>query len=577
MVARLTTEDRKEATRFLKENLADGRRYVYTAVLAGIGGVLCTVAQAFAFATAVHRMVVEGAAFGEVSGWLWVFGAAVALKAVFSYGVERLGSGGALAVQRGLRRRILGRMFSEDATGRPPAAPTATALIEQVDKLEGYYARYLPLMYLAVLAPLVMLLFVFPVSWVAGLILLFSAPLIPVHMALVGMGAEDASRRQFEALRHLSGYFLDRLQGLQTLKRMGYADREPANIAAASDELQSRTMRVLRVAFLSSTVLEFFATFSIAIAATYIGLGLLGWLGFGFGTDGITLQAGLFLLLLAPVYFQPLRSFAAAYHDRADALAAAQDLIPLVGASELETASGGAVPMPGSAIPGIGAIQLRGATVRYAGRRLAALESVDLDISAGSRISVTGPSGSGKSTLLAVVSGQVPVTGGTVLVNGRPLEEYEPGALRALTSWVGQRPYLFPDTIAENIALGQPEKTWAEVEEAARRARVTEFAAGLPDGLDTVIGERGTGLSGGEAQRVALARACLKDASLVLLDEPTAHLDAGTAGGIIETIAELSEGKTVLISTHNPDLAALCETTLRLEDGALKGSTNRVA
>jgi len=572
VTARLTTEDRKRATRFLKDSLADGRRYVYAAVLAGIGGVLCTVAQAFAFATAVHRMVVEGAAFGGVSGWLWVFGVAVVLKAVFSYGVERLGSGGALAVQRGLRRRILGRLFAGDATGRPPAASTATAVIEQVDKLEGYYARYLPLMYLAVLAPLVMLVFVFPVSWVVGLILLFSAPLIPVHMALVGMGAEDASRQQFDSLRRLSGYFLDRLQGLQTLKRMGYADREPENIAAASDELQGRTMRVLRVAFLSSTVLEFFATFSIAIAATYIGLGLLGWLGFGFGADGITLQAGLFLLLLAPAYFQPLRSFAAAYHDRADALAAAGDLIPLIEETESETESGGGVPLTG-----LGYIQLQGATVRYAGRRLPALDGVDLGIAPGDRIAVTGPSGSGKSTLLAVVSGQVPVTGGAVLVNGRPLEEYEPGALRALTSWVGQRPYLFPDTIAENIALGQPEKSREQVEEAARRARVTGFAAGLPDGLDAVIGERGSGLSGGEAQRVALARAFLKDAPLVLLDEPTAHLDRGMAAGIIQTIAELTTGKTALISTHDPDLAALCETTMRLEDGALKEEIHRVA
>lgn len=565
--------NKKAAVRFLEERLeGDGRRYVYAAALAGLFGTLCTVLQAVALAGGIHLVVIEGVGVTGVSGWLAVFGAAVVLKALCAYLFERLGSEGALAVARGLRREVLGRLFAGDATGRPPAAPTAAALIEQVDRLEGYYARYQPLMLLAVLSPVAMLVFVFPTNWPVGLVLLFSAPMIPLYMALVGMGAEAESRKQFDSLRRLSGYFLDRLQGLQTLKRLGYAGREPDNIRAASDELQGRTMRVLRVAFLSSTVLEFFSTFAVAIAATYVGLCLLGWVGIGVGPGGMTLREGLFVLLLAPAFFQPLRSFAAAYHDRADAIAAAGDLAPLVARSETACSDDATVPLRS-----VERVELRGAAVRYAGRKSAALEGVDLRMPAGRSLAVVGPSGSGKSTLLGLVSGQVPATAGEVLVNGRLLGEYGPGALRKFTSWVGQSPYLFPGTIAENIALGQPEKSRGEVEAAARRASVLDFAARLPEGLDTALGERGFGLSGGEAQRVALARAFLKDAPLVLLDEPTAHLDASTEAALVGTIAELCEGKTALIATHSVALPGLCERVVRLDGGVLAEVESRAA
>lgn len=567
-------EARKNAERFLRERLRrDGRRYVYMSAVMGIMGTLCLVLQTFAFATMIHVSVIEGAGVSGAVPWLFVFGAAIASRAVFAYISERFGIEGALAVQRGLRHDILDRLFSSGVTGRFPAATTATALLEQTDKLEGYYARYQPLMLLAVLSPLAMLAFVFPANALVGLLLLFSAPLIPLYMALVGMGAEDESRKQFESLRKLSGYFLDRLQGLATLKRLGYAAREPENIAASSDELQSRTMRVLQVAFLSSTVLEFFSTFAVAIAATYVGLALLGWMSLGVGPEGMTLRTGFFLLLLAPAFFQPLRAFAAAYHDRADAIAAAEDLAPLISESEeVEEKTTGALPLRS-----IESIELRNATVWYAGRKNAALSDVDVEIPAGRKVAVVGPSGSGKSTLLGVVSGQVAVTEGEVLVNRRRVEEYEPSALRALTAWISQRPYLFPGTLAENIALGQPEKTRKEIEDAAKKARVAEFAARFPDGLDAGIGERGRGLSGGEAQRVALARAFLKDAPLLVLDEPTAHLDSENEASIVETIAELSEGKTVLLAAHGRALLRLCDSVARLEDGVLDKEADRAA
>lgn len=552
---------------FLNRQLVHGRGSLAASVAFGVLGTAAVVVTAYATAAAVAGVVVDGRSLPEISGWLWLFAGTLVLRALFGYAQELAASRAAVAVKRGVRRRAVQRLAGSrrDPDGRPLATgATAAVLVEGVEKLEGYYGRFVPLVALAGVAPLLMLAVIFPVNWVVGTILLLSAPLIPLYMALVGLGAEDASRRQFDSLRRLSGYFLDRLQGLPTLRRLGYAEREPENIRRASESLGERTMKVLRIAFLSSTVLEFFATFSIAIAATYVGLALLGWIDFG-GGAALSLRDGLFLLLLAPAYFQPLRDFAAAYHDRADALAAAGDLMGLLDAPESADSPEGparnGAGVPGPLMPPT--IELRGATVRYAGRKTPALDGATLRVPAAGSVALTGPSGGGKSTLLGLVAGQVLPTEGEALVGGRAAAEVPAQA----TAWVGQRPYLFPATVRENIAFGQPEKTEAEIEAAARAARVLDFAKRLPDGLDTRLGERGSGISGGEAQRVALARAFLKDAPVVLLDEPTANLDAETERELVETIGALIRGRTALVCTHRAPLAALCDRTVRVEDG----------
>jgi len=559
------------AKEFLKASSAPGRRHVLLSTLAGLGVTLGTILEAYAFASVIYLVVVEKSRTGEVLGWFAVFAAAMALKVCFTYLSGLFGAEGALRVQRGVRRRILDRLFLEDRGARPRAtAPSANALIEEVDRLESYYARYYPQLLLSVLSPLLILLAVFPASPVAGLILLLAVPFIPLNMALIGMGTEAVSHRQLEALRDLSGYFLDRLQGLATLRRLGYAGRELENIEAASGELGRRTMSVLRIAFLSSAVLEFFSTFGIAIVATYIGLVLLGYLHLGVGSGGMSLRVGFFILLLAPAYFKPLRTFAAAYHDRADALAAARNLALLATPTDAprypERSTGQEVPP----LSPLTSVEFSEVTVRFDGRERPALFKVNLALGAGEKVAVTGPSGAGKSTLLEVVAGQVSPSEGDVLVDGRNLELVPVARWRQSTCWIGQRPYLFPGTIAQNISLGQPERSREEVEAAARLARVLDFAVDLPAGLDAGIGERGTGLSGGEAQRVALARAFLKDTPLLLLDEPTAHLDAENEAALVETIAEPSEGRTVLIATHSPALIDLCDRAVHLEGGVLK-------
>jgi ATP-binding cassette subfamily C protein CydD len=379
-------------------------------------------------------------------------------------------------------------------------------------------------------------------------------------MALVGMDAEARSRRQLDTVRFLSGYFLDRLKGLSTLKSLGAAEREVTRIAAASDSLGRRSMEVLSVALLSSAVLEFFSMFAIAIVAMYIGFGLLGYVHLGLGPAGLSLQVALFVLLLAPAYFQPLRAFAASYHDRADAFAAAEHLLPLLQPDTPRHPSELPASAEAPADKHFRGVSLQDVDVHFAGQKSPALRHITLTIQPGEMVAVTGPSGAGKSTLLAVLGGLLQPTAGLIS---------DQRTLLAASSWLGQRPYLFTASIADNIRLARPDAAPAMVQCAADRAGVLEFANELPDGLDSSTGERGRLLSGGQAQRVAVARGLLKDAPLLLLDEPTAYLDPVTERELIQAIALLAERKTIVIATHSASVIASCDRVLRLEDGAL--------
>ncbi len=569
----------RESKDFLQAQIVHGRSALLASAFVSVGGTLCVLFQTFAFARSVSLIVIEHGALRDCVSWFFVCTSAIAAKSICTYLSQRLSAEGALKIQQHIRATLLSSLFSSERIAaellEPQTAETAHVLIEQVDKLENYYTRYLPRLILAVVSPLILLLVIFPTNWVVGLMLLLATPIIPFYMALIGMGAETISRKQIAVVRELSAYFLDRLQGLQTLKSLGAAERELSHIAEASHELGKRTMAVLRVALLSSAVLEFFSTFAMALVATYIGLCLLKYLNFGVGPTGMSLQKGLFLLLLAAAYFQPLRAFAAAYHDRADAIAAAEHLVPLVFPSDERHQDEDEIELNRRMSPieqgmhAVETLELRNVTVHFAGRTSPAISNISLTLKRGQKVAVTGPSGSGKSSLLGMIVGHVPVTKGEILFNGSNLSRMTLDDMRARTSWIGQRPYLFPGTLADNIAFGQPERSRKQIEEAACKARVLTFASNLPDGLETVIGERGLGLSGGEAQRVALARAFLKDAPLLVLDEPTAHLDEATEAEVIETIAALAEGRMILIATHSQALIELCDRVIVLHEGVL--------
>jgi len=571
--------DQSASKHFLKAYLARGRRLIAASSLATCGVTLAIMLQAFAFARSIQLVVIERAALPNLVPWLIIFGAGSMLRCICIYGEQRWPAEGALRIQQRLRRTVLDALFVSHGTGvlmvpsDTQAAETAHTLLEQVDKLEPYYTRYLPRLVGTVLCPLLLLLVIFQTDWVSGVILLLTTPVIPFYMALIGKGAESVSREQMGVTRSLSARLLDYLQGMQTIKALGATARAEGKIAEASHELSERTMAVQRITFLSSGVLEFFSTFAIAILALYIGLSLLNYIHLSASPTGMSLQTGLFILLLAPSYFQPLRAYAAAYHDRVDALAAAAHIIALLEAAphpsdttDVSSGESGVEQQGPADCPGeMRCIELRHVTLRYPGRTGSALTDITFRLDQGEKVALVGPSGAGKSSLLSILVGFVGASEGEVFVNGRSLTE----SRSMHVTWIGQRPYLFPGTLAENIALGHPQASRQAIEAAASRARVMDFATSLPSGLDTVIGERGLGISGGEAQRVALARAFLDDAPFLVLDEPTAHLDEDSEAALIETIAELAREKTLVLATHSPALLGLCERVLLLDEGKL--------
>ena len=557
--------DDRAAGRWLKRQAGLARRPIGLTAAAGIAQGLCGVAQAGLIAWILQRAVMEGAGLAGLWPLFAALLAAALLRAGAAWTWEALGAVAATQVKTRLRRQILDRVHALGPAWRAErqTGDLAVTLIERVEALDGYYARFLPQSRVASILPILILAAVYPIDWVSGVILTVAGPFVPLMMALIGMKAADESRKQFRTLARMSAYFLDRLQGLATLRLFGRAEAEVDNIALAADAFRDRTMRVLRIAFLSSASLEFFASVAVAVVATYVGLGLLGHIGWGTAPN-LTLFSGLFVLLMAPDFFQPLRLLAAYYHDRMAAIGAAEGLAELLDGSA-ETPAGGR-PMPQGDLE----IAFENVSVAFDGGTRSAVRGVSLRIAPGDHIALVGMSGAGKSTLLSLLLGFRRPDAGRVLINGVDLAEIDPEALRGRIAWIGQAPVLFHGTLRDNIRLGRPEADDAAVERAAAEARVAEFAAALPQGLDTPVGERGVGLSGGQAQRVALARAFLKNAPLVLLDEPTASLDRDTEAEILESIRRLARGRTVVVATHSPAAMAIADRRILLDQGRVQ-------
>ena len=405
-----------------------------------------------------------------------------------------------------------------------------------VDATAPYYGGYLVARAEVACVPVVLLAAVFAADWIVGLVLLLTAPLAPVFMMLIGMGAETAGRRQLAALARAGAHFTDRLRGLDLIRVYGRGEAELAQVGAATETIRERSLRVLRIAFLSSAVLEFFASVSVALVAVYFGFTYLGMLDLR-GTP-LSLSTGLFCLLLAPEFYAPMRRLAAHYHDRANALAAVAEIESTFGAlPALERDAPAQAPTPPAAAP---AVHVEAVTLRHPGAAAPVLRDVSFEVPAGTRLALVGPSGAGKSTLLDALAGWLAPEQGRIAL---------PPATRIALA--GQRPWLFHGSIADNLRLGAPDATPDEIHAAARVAQVLRFVERLPDGLETVIGERGFGLSGGEARRVALARALLRRPQLLLLDEPTAFLDPHTEADLLAALGAHLDGCTVVVATHS--------------------------
>ncbi|MGC8507326.1 MAG: thiol reductant ABC exporter subunit CydD [Thiomonas sp.] len=528
---------------WLKSRKKDIRPALNRAVGLGLFAGWLIIVQAWLLARVVSEVIIEHRHLADVWAYLAAMLPIFALRFVLMRASENVAFEAAAQVRRDLRGRLYDHLQALGPLwlNRQSSGDLANSIVVGIDALEAYYARYLPSMSLTALVPLSILVFVLPQDWVSALVLLVTAPLIPIFMILVGKGTETMNQQQWQLLARMSARFLDSLQGLTTLKLFGVSRHEAEVVAVLTEDYRIGTMKVLRVAFLSSVVLEFLSTISIAMVAVFIGFRLF------YGE--MQFFNGFFVLLLAPEFYLPLRNMGTFYHARMEAIGAAQGLLKL-----LDT------PIAPHAQPSGGTLKLAAAqdvrirfeavTVRYADDLAPALDGLSFSAPARGLTALVGASGAGKSTALHALMALVQPAQGRILINDTPLSDLDPGDWLQHVAWVPQRPHVFEGTVRDNIALGQAPASHAAVERAARAAQAHDFIVALPQGYDTPLGERGMGLSGGQVQRLALARALLKPAPLVLLDEATAQLDAHTQAQVGEVILELARQRCVILAAH---------------------------
>jgi ATP-binding cassette, subfamily C, bacterial CydD len=488
---------------------------------------------------------------------------AVLARAALLLAQEVVAERGAVRVKSELREQLFARILclGPAYVGGERAGELTAATTEGIERLGPYFSRYLPQLALSAAVPLLVLVYVFPKDVSSAVLLLVSAPVIPFMMVLVGSYAEEHTKRQWESLSRMSAHFLDAVQGLPTLKAFGQEDAERERGAAVNEEFRERTLKVLSFAFLSGLVLEFMSAAAIALVAVTLGVRLV--------SGHLPFEEALVVLLLAPEFYKPLRELGASRHAGMEGRAAAERIFEIL---ETPAALAGESSGPTNKLPGLLTVKLLGIGFTYPGNEHFALTGIDLLLESGGRTAVVGPSGAGKSTLVNLLMRFLEAREGTIEANGVPIRDLQAGAWREHVALVPQRPHLFYGSVLENIRLSRPGARRAEVERAAELAAATEFIRRLPDGYDTHIGEQGARLSAGEAQRVAIARAFLKDAPLLILDEPTSSLDPESERLIRQAVDRLAEGRTALIVAHRLNTARGADRIVVMEDGRVVGA-----
>ena len=547
------------ASRELLGRLGFVRRYLAAAVVAGLLAAAATIAQMALLAWIVAGAFLRGEDLARMTVPLVLLLGTVVARAAMLWAKEVVAQKGATRAKSELRERLLSHILrlGPAYTEGERSGELATTATEGVEKLEPYLARYLPQVALSVLVPLLIVGFIFTIDPLSAVLLLVTAPVIPVMMVLVGSYAEEHVQRQWTALSRLGAHFLDALRGLPTLKAFGQADDEVDRVARVGEEYRSRTMKVLRYAFLNGLVLEFMVSAAIALVAVMLGVRLINGM--------IPFEAAFLVLLLTPEFYKPLRELGASRHAAMEGKAAAERIVGILDTEPARQSSVSTVPRPSRAPK----IVVSGVRFSYPETGREALRGVDLTLAAGTTTALVGRSGAGKSTTVDLLMRFLEPTDGSITADGTPISAPSAAAWRESVALVPQRPYLFPGSVLENIRLARPEAGREEVELAAELSGVSEFVHRLPRGWETPVGDRGTRLSGGEVQRLAISRTFLKDAPLLVMDEPTSALDPESEKLIARALERLSQNRTVLVVAHRLSTARAADSILVLEAGRI--------
>ena len=538
------------------------KKYLLLNVFFGAISALFMMGQMALIALMLHKIIIEHQTASQFIAEIGLLFGSFTARAVLIWLREQMGFKAGKTLRLHLRQQIIQKLLAVGPMSlqQKPTGSWANLMLEQVENLHNFYARYLPQQFLSLIVPILILCVVFPINWAAGLILFSTLPLLPIFMALAGIKAVEANQRNIGVLSRMSGQFLDKLRGLETIRLFGQAEKQTEQIYQSTEEFRLSTMDVLKMAFLSSAVLEFFTAISIAVMAVYFGFTFLGELDFGGYGVAVGLFTGFFCLMLAPEFYQPLRELGVFYHDKAAAIAAADNIEAFLNE---EVLSHQVSQKDFQNQPLV--IQAKDCVVlSVQGKCLT--QPLNFEICEKQHIALVGQSGAGKSSLMNMLLGFLPYEG-SVTINGVELRELNLSQWRAKLAWVGQNPQLIRGSLKENILLGNREVSEQSLEQALSRSKADEFVYRL--GLEHQVQDSNAGISGGQAQRIAIARALLRDYELLMLDEPTASLDLQSEQQVLEALQHLSQQHTTLMITHRVEDLANCDEIWVMKKGEI--------
>lgn len=555
-------ERQKFIQKWIREQQKTVKKYLLLNVLFGAISALFMMGQMALIALMLHKIIIEHQTANQYLAEIGLLFGCFTARAMLIWLRERMGFKAGQALRLHLRQQIIEKLLAVGPMSiqQKTTGSWANLILEQVENLHNFYARYLPQQFLSLIIPILILCIVFPINWAAGFILFATLPLLPIFMALAGIKAVEANQRNIGVLSRMSGQFLDKLRGLETIRLFGQAEKQAEQIYQSTEEFRLSTMDVLKMAFLSSAVLEFFTAISIAVMAVYFGFTFLGELDFGSYGVAVGLFTGFFCLMLAPEFYQPLRELGVFYHDKAAAIAAADNIEAFLNEEVLsrQTSQKDFKNQPL-------VIQAKDCVVLSAqGKRLT--QPLNFDICEKQHIALVGQSGAGKSSLMNMLLGFLPYEG-SVTINGIELRELNLIQWREKLAWVGQNPQLIRGSLKENILLGNYEVSEQALTQALSLSKADEFVYRL--GLEHQVQDSNVGISGGQVQRIAIARALLRNYELLMLDEPTASLDLQSEQQVLQALQHLSQQHTTLMITHRIEDLASCDEIWVMKKGQI--------